>query len=121
MERTFVKKGQQDKGTSWIKQFIAHCERYIIDGFVPKLLKHFCGRDNELQDLDEMLKKHDSIEWLIRRSLLRSILGEYCIDYSEKNNDSFVLCNLLIYLHLTYIVLTHDYRKIILKKHCSGV
>lgn len=79
-ERTFVKRDSKTKELLELGSLSPILKDYIIDGFVPKLLKHFCGRDNELQDLDEMLKKPDIIKWLIKGSLSRSILGGYCID-----------------------------------------
>lgn len=33
----------------------------IFDGFVPRPCKHFCGRENELNELHELLSKHNKI------------------------------------------------------------
>ena len=61
MERAFVKRDSKTKELLALGSLSPIVKDYIIDGFIPKVCKHFCGRDNELQNLDEMLKKHDKI------------------------------------------------------------
>ena len=61
MERTFVKRDGKTKELLILGSLSPIVKDYIIDGFPPKACKHFCGRDNELQAIDEMLKKHDKI------------------------------------------------------------
>ena len=61
MERTFVKRDSKTKELLSSGSLSPIVKDYIVDGFVPKACKHFCGRDNELQNLDEMLKKHDKV------------------------------------------------------------
>lgn len=61
MERTFVKRDSKTKELLALGSLSPIVKDYIIDGFVPKACKHFCGRDNELQSIDEMLKKQDKV------------------------------------------------------------
>lgn len=61
MERTFVKRDSKTKELLALGSLSPIVKDYIIDGFVPKACKHFCGRDDELQAIDEMLKKHDKV------------------------------------------------------------
>lgn len=59
MTRAFIKREQNQLTVSAVLSPIAS-ER-IFDGFVPKPCKHFCGRENELNELHELLSKHNKI------------------------------------------------------------
>ena len=61
MEITFIKRDSKTKELLVLGSLSPIVKDYIIDGFPPKACKHFCGRDKELQTIDEMLKKHDKI------------------------------------------------------------
>ena len=61
MEITFIKRDSKTKELLALGSLSPIVKDYIIDGFPPKACKHFCGRDNELKTIDEMLKKHDKI------------------------------------------------------------
>lgn len=59
MTRNFVKREQNQLTASGTLSPVAS-ER-IFDGVVPKPCKHFCGRENELNELHEQLFKHSKI------------------------------------------------------------
>ncbi len=59
MTRDFIKREQNQLTVSGTLSPIAS-ER-IFDGTVPKPCKHFCGRENELNELHELLSKHNKI------------------------------------------------------------
>ena len=59
MSRNFIKREQNQLTVSGTLSPIAS-ER-IFDGVVPKPCKHFCGRENELNELHELLSKHTKI------------------------------------------------------------
>lgn len=59
MLRNFIKREQNQLTVSGTLSPIAS-ER-IFDGVVPKPCKHFCGRENELNELHELLSKHNKI------------------------------------------------------------
>lgn len=59
MLRNFIKREQNQLTVSGTLSPIAS-ER-IFDGTVPKPCKHFCGRENELNELYELLSKHNKI------------------------------------------------------------
>lgn len=59
MERPFVKKGVSLPTTSGT--FSPVVADYILDGVVPKPCKHFCGRDNEINQLHELLTNNHKI------------------------------------------------------------
>lgn len=59
MLRNFIKREQNQLTVSGTLSPVAN-ER-IFDGVVPKPCKHFCGRENELNELHELLSKHNKI------------------------------------------------------------
>lgn len=59
MTRNFVKREQNQLTASGTLSPVAS-ER-IFDGVIPKPCKHFCGRENELNELHELLSKHNKI------------------------------------------------------------
>lgn len=59
MTRNFVKHEQSQLTVSGKLSPVAS-ER-VFDGVVPKPCKHFCGRENELNELHELLSKHNKV------------------------------------------------------------
>lgn len=59
MSRNFIKHEQNQLTVSGTFSPIAS-ER-VFDGAIPKPCKHFCGRENELNGLHELLSKHNKI------------------------------------------------------------
>lgn len=59
MSRNFVKREPNQLATSGTLSPVASDR--IFDGVVPKPCKHFCGRENELNELHETLLKHNKV------------------------------------------------------------
>ncbi len=56
MTRYFIRLEQNQLTASGTLSLIIS-ER-VFDGVVPKQCKHFCGRENELNELHELLSRH---------------------------------------------------------------
>ena len=61
MERTFRKRNAKTKELLVKGTLSPIVKDYIIDGFVPKPCKHFCGRENEIKVIHEMLTEHGEV------------------------------------------------------------
>ena len=59
MSRNFVKREPNQLSVSGNSSPVANDR--IFDGVVPKPCRHFCGRENELNELHELLSKHNKV------------------------------------------------------------
>ncbi len=61
MERTFVKRDANTKNLLSTGNLSPVVKDFIFDGGTPKPCRHFCGRDNELSALHQLLCNHGKV------------------------------------------------------------
>ncbi len=61
MERTFVKRDSNTKQLLSVGNLSPVVKDFVYDGGVPKPCRHFCGRDNELATLHQLLCNHGKV------------------------------------------------------------
>lgn len=86
MTRDFIKREQNPIAIPEKASPIAS-ER-IFDGAVPKPCKHFCGRENELNELHELLSKHNKIfvsgiAGIGKSEFVKAYVAKYSKDYTN--------------------------------------
>lgn len=61
MERNFVRRDARTKKFMAAGTFSPMIRDYILNSSLPKPCQHFCGRDRELEELHELLRKHGKV------------------------------------------------------------
>ena len=94
MERTFIKR---DKNLLSAGNLSPIVKDFVYDGGVPKPCRHFCGRDNELATLHQLLCDHGKV-------FLQGIAGigksELAKAYAKQHNKE--------YTNILYLAYTED-------------
>ena len=100
MERSFVKRDQTFKRLAAAGALSPVVADYIFDGGVPKPCRHFCGREEELAKLHELLVRHGKV-------FLRGIAG---IGKSELAK-AYAKAHKVNYTNLLYLVYSGDLQR----------
>ena len=100
MERSFVKRDSNTKQLLSTGTLSPIVKDFIYDGGVPKPCRHFCGRDNELATLQQLLCDHGKV-------FLQGIAGigksELAKAYVKQHNKE--------YTNILYLVYTGDLKQ----------
>lgn len=100
MERSFVKRDSNTKQLLSTGTLSPIVKDFIYDGGVPKPCRHFCGRDNELATLHQLLCDHGKV-------FLQGIAGigksELAKAYVKQHNKE--------YTNILYLVYTGDLKQ----------
>ena len=100
MERTFVKRDAKTKNLLSAGNLSPIVKDFVYDGGVPKPCRHFCGRDNELATLHQLLCDHGKI-------FLQGIAGigksELAKAYAKQHNKE--------YTNILYLAYTGDLKQ----------
>ncbi len=100
MERSFVKRDSNTKQLLSAGTLSPIVKDFVYDGGVPKPCRHFCGRDNELATLHQLLCEHGKV-------FLQGIAGigksELAKAYAKQHNKE--------YTNILYLAYTGDLKQ----------
>ena len=100
MERTFVKRDTNTKNLLSAGKLSPVVKNFIYDGGTPRPCRHFCGRDNELTTLHQLLCDHGKV-------FLQGIAGigksELAKAYAKQHNKK--------YTNILYLAYTGDLKQ----------
>lgn len=102
MERTFIKRDTKTQSMLTAGILSPIVSDYLYDGFVPKPCKHFVGRDGEIEEIHNLLQKHNKL-------FLNGVAGigksEFAKKYAEIYKSE--------YTNILYFNYSGDLRKMI--------
>lgn len=102
MERTFIKRDTKTQAMLMAGTLSPIVSDFIYDCFVPKPCKHFVGRDTEIEEIHNLLQKHDKL-------FINGVAGigksEFVKKYAERYKNE--------YTNILYFNYNRDLYKII--------